>query len=49
MGWKPGSGLGKAEDGPLEPLLMDVKTNRSGLSTVGDAKISRREQHIIDG
>lgn len=30
MGWQPGKGLGKQEDGQLEPLLLDVKADRRG-------------------
>lgn len=31
MGWSPGEGLGKDRDGPLEPLTMDIKSDRKGL------------------
>ncbi|MFH4974337.1 hypothetical protein AB6A40_001046 [Gnathostoma spinigerum] len=31
MGWSPGEGLGKCSDGPLEPLAMDIKSDRKGL------------------
>ena len=30
MGWKPGEGLGKERDGNLEPLMLDVKSDRKG-------------------
>lgn len=30
MGWTPGEGLGKNKKGTLEPLLVDVKTDRRG-------------------
>lgn len=30
MGWTPGEGLGKGRDGPLEPLVLDVKSDRKG-------------------
>lgn len=30
MGWTPGEGLGKHRKGTLEPLLVDVKTDRRG-------------------
>lgn len=30
MGWTPGEGLGKDRDGPLEPLTLDVKSDRKG-------------------
>jgi hypothetical protein len=31
MGWKPGQGLGKDEAGQLEPLALDVKSDKRGL------------------
>ncbi|XP_071800758.1 uncharacterized protein [Asterias amurensis] len=31
MGWKQGEGLGKNNEGVLEPLALDVKTDRKGL------------------
>ena len=30
MGWKQGEGLGKNNEGVLEPLALDVKTDRKG-------------------
>lgn len=30
MGWTPGEGLGKCRDGPLEPLSLEVKSDRRG-------------------
>lgn len=30
MGWKPGQGLGKNAAGPIEPLALDVKSDRKG-------------------
>lgn len=32
MGWRPGEGLGKNKEGQLEPLALDVKTDKKGLS-----------------
>lgn len=32
MGWKPGEGLGKNNEGQLEPLALDVKTDKKGLT-----------------
>lgn len=32
MGWKHGEGLGKNNEGSKEPLLLDVKVDRKGLS-----------------
>ncbi|KAI1727939.1 g-patch domain-containing protein [Ditylenchus destructor] len=37
MGWKPGEGLGKDNNGPLEPLLLDTKMDRKGLRTTADS------------
>ena len=34
MGWTPGEGLGKDGDGPLEPLTLDVKSDRKGILIV---------------
>ncbi|KHN77498.1 Protein SON [Toxocara canis] len=34
MGWSPGEGLGKDRDGPLEPLTLDVKSDRKGTGLV---------------
>ncbi|CAG0914570.1 unnamed protein product [Notodromas monacha] len=31
MGWKEGEGLGKSKAGPLEPLTLDIKTDKRGL------------------
>eukprot|EP00058_Branchiostoma_floridae_P027127 XP_002612618.1 hypothetical protein BRAFLDRAFT_219680 [Branchiostoma floridae] len=36
MGWKPGEGLGKGQTGVLEPLTLDVKTDRRGLLAQGE-------------
>lgn len=30
MGWNPGEGLGKNKEGSLEPLLLDIKTDKKG-------------------
>ena len=32
MGWKQGEGLGKNNEGRVDPLLLDVKTDRKGRS-----------------
>ncbi|ODN04047.1 Protein SON [Orchesella cincta] len=32
MGWRPGEGLGKNKEGQLEPLALDVKTDKKGLT-----------------
>ena len=31
MGWKDGMSLGKSNEGCLEPLILDIKTDRKGL------------------
>lgn len=31
MGWKPGQVLGKRGEGNIEPIAMNVKTDRKGL------------------
>lgn len=38
MGWKPGDGLGKDNEGNKEPLLLDVKMDRKGLSTSSEVQ-----------
>ncbi|XP_046398804.1 serine/arginine repetitive matrix protein 2-like isoform X2 [Ischnura elegans] len=38
MGWRPGEGLGKNKEGVLEPLRLDVKTDKRGL-------VSQEELH----
>ena len=49
MGWQPGHGLGKTEDGQLEPLLMDIKSDRRGLSARDDKKVNKKEILNING
>lgn len=44
MGWEPGLGLGRNMDGPVEPLVLDVKSDRKGLFSVVDKRPSRREK-----
>ncbi|CAD5206822.1 unnamed protein product [Bursaphelenchus okinawaensis] len=45
MGWVPGLGLGRKMNGPVEPLILDVKSDRKGLySTVQDVKPPKREK-----
>ena len=33
MGWKPGEGLGVDKQGQVEPLKLDVKTDKRGKYT----------------
>ncbi|GFS17553.1 protein SON [Elysia marginata] len=37
MGWKHGEGLGKNNEGNKEPLLLDIKVDRKGLSAAVEA------------
>ena len=39
MGWKQGEGLGKNNEGTLEPLSLDVKNDRKGKDTVSEYQI----------
>jgi len=32
MGWSPGEGLGKNKEGSLEPLKLEVKMDKKGIS-----------------
>jgi hypothetical protein len=38
MGWRPGEGLGKFKGGDIEPLALEVKTDKKGLTSVLDYK-----------
>jgi hypothetical protein len=38
MGWKPGEGLGKNKEGSTEPLSLDVKMDKKGLTGDADKK-----------
>lgn len=31
MGWLPGQGLGRKNEGPIEPLMLDIKFDKKGL------------------
>ena len=42
MGYKPGEGLGKSKDGIIEPIGVEVKTNRSGLGAEAATKQIKR-------
>lgn len=43
MGWTPGEGLGKCRDGPLEPLTLEIKSDRKGLVTVADLMAVKKQ------
>ncbi|XP_076308316.1 protein Son-like [Tachypleus tridentatus] len=38
MGWNPGEGLGKNKEGSLEPLLLNIKTDKKGLVAGSEMK-----------
>jgi hypothetical protein len=38
MGWKEGEGLGKKKEGVLNPLALDIKTDRKGLVSYDEPK-----------
>ncbi len=38
MGWKDGEGLGKNKEGVLNPLALDIKTDRKGLVSHDEPK-----------
>ncbi|ESO89270.1 hypothetical protein LOTGIDRAFT_106890, partial [Lottia gigantea] len=42
MGWKAGEGLGKNNEGSLEPLLLDLKVDRKGLQTHSEVRGNQR-------
>ncbi|KAI6178520.1 G-patch domain-containing protein [Aphelenchoides besseyi] len=44
MGWRPGQGLGRDLNGPVMPLILDVKADRKGLQSQRDKAAPRREQ-----
>lgn len=37
MGWQPGEGLGRGRCGALEPLVLDIKSDRKGLVAAEEA------------
>lgn len=44
MGWRPGEGLGKDATGNLEPLVLDVKSDRKGLMAEEEMSIKQRNK-----
>lgn len=44
MGWRPGEGLGKDATGNLEPLMLDVKSDRKGLIAEEEMSIKQRNK-----
>uniref|UniRef100_A0A915AM85 Protein SON n=1 Tax=Parascaris univalens TaxID=6257 RepID=A0A915AM85_PARUN len=47
MGWTPGEGLGKDRDGPLEPLTLDVKSDRKGLVSSDEIHSSKKSHGVV--
>ena len=44
MGWRPGEGLGKDATGNVEPLVLDVKSDRKGLMAEEEMSIKQRNK-----
>ncbi|CAD6186250.1 unnamed protein product [Caenorhabditis auriculariae] len=44
MGWKPGEGLGKEATGNIEPLMLDVKSDRKGLLAEEEMPAGKRSK-----
>lgn len=44
MGWRPGEGLGKDATGNVEPLVLDVKSDRKGLMAEEEMTIKQRNK-----
>ncbi|CAB3410617.1 unnamed protein product [Caenorhabditis bovis] len=44
MGWQPGQGLGRDAAGSLEPLTLDVKSDRRGLMAEEEMSIKQRNK-----
>lgn len=42
MGWQQGTGLGKNNEGGLEPLALDFKMDRKGLSSQDEYRPSKK-------
>jgi len=49
MGWRPGEGLGKDKDGALEPLTLDVKSDRKGLVANEELPASNKKPGVTFG
>ncbi|KAF0291945.1 hypothetical protein FJT64_010006 [Amphibalanus amphitrite] len=46
MGWRPGQGLGKNQDGSLTPLLLDVKMDKKGLVSEDERPGAKRQAPV---
>ena len=46
MGWRPGQGLGKNQDGSLTPLLLDVKMDKKGLVSEDEKPGAKRQAPV---
>uniref|UniRef100_A0A915D4C3 G-patch domain-containing protein n=1 Tax=Ditylenchus dipsaci TaxID=166011 RepID=A0A915D4C3_9BILA len=47
MGWKSGQGLGKENQGPVDPLDLKLKLDRKGLSSAADKKLGKKESVLM--
>ncbi|UMM12720.1 hypothetical protein L5515_001357 [Caenorhabditis briggsae] len=46
MGWRPGEGLGKGATGNVEPLVLDVKSDRKGL--MAEVEMSTKQRNKMN-
>ncbi|CAO4361540.1 unnamed protein product [Caenorhabditis nigoni] len=46
MGWRPGEGLGKDATGNVEPLVLDVKSDRKGL--MAEVEMSTKQRNKMN-
>jgi len=46
QGWKPGEGLGKYQTGSLDPLTLDIKTDRRGLVALEEMPASKSRPNV---
>jgi hypothetical protein len=49
MGWRPGQGIGKNNEGALEPLTLDIKQDRRGLVAIEEMPASRNRPNQTFG
>ena len=47
MGWEPGKGLGKNNEGSVDPLMLELKFDMKGLASREDRKPSKVAQQLI--
>jgi len=46
MGWQPGTGLGKNQDGTINPLMLEVKNDKKGLVSEDEKPGNRRQAQV---